>query len=182
MAATLSRAEYEELIWRGDPDEYPKSTEEAVTELRNRGYDVRPPVLDYFIRKGVVSPKRSGRKYEWTKGDIDQAAEECENHQIFKPTTWCNLELGISAAQRIRALREAVWTAIDEFEAEVPEDEDWFLMTVHPPRMSRDGWVEFTLADDMRAYLEQRRGELRSYKRIMTPDEKAWRKKRSKKK
>jgi len=179
--ATLNREEYEAVICRGQPDEYPKNTEQAATELRTRGYDARPQSLDYLIRKGEVAPDREGRNYEWQPEDVDQAADSLAAEEAFTSRTWCNIELGISAAQRIRALREAVWGAINEFEAEVPESEDWFVMHVHTPRMSRDGWVEFTLADDMRAALETRRGELRSYNRIMLPDEKAWRRKQARK-
>lgn len=64
----------------------------------------------------------------------------------------------------------------------MPESEDWFAMRVDPPRISRDGWGEFTRADGTRAALETRRRELRSYNRIMLQDEKAWRRKQGRKK
>ena len=34
---------------------------------------------------------------------------------------------------------------------------DYFIMTVHPPRMDRDGYVEFTLTDDARRGLAAER-------------------------
>jgi len=175
----LNRAEYEELIGRGEPDEYPKSTEQVVAELRSRGYDVRDPAIDYLIRKETVNPPRDGRNYQWGPDHIDQAAEALEEQECYLPKTWCNIELGISAAQRIRALRIAVWTTIDEYEAELTENADNFVMHVHPPRMSRDGFVEYTLCEDVKRELMARRGELRRYKGIMMPDEIAWRKQKT---
>ncbi|TWU14747.1 hypothetical protein CA54_36160 [Symmachiella macrocystis] len=180
MNATLNRKEYVELVGRGQPDAYPKSTEDVVSELRERGFDARVPALDYLIRKNVVSPPREGRNYQWRTKHVDRAAAVLEEQQCFLPRTWCNIELGISAAQRIRALRIAVWSAIDEFEVELREDESVFVMHVHPPRLSRDGLVEFTLCEDTQRDLETRRGELQTYDRTMMPDEIAWRKRRSK--
>ncbi len=121
MRATLNRDEYEELICRGEPDEFPKNAEQVVSELKSRGYDAGIPTLDYLIRKGTVAPSRTGRNYEWKPKHVEQAAAALEEQKTFQPRTWSNLDLGISAAQRIRALRIAVWMAIDEFDAEVPE-------------------------------------------------------------
>jgi hypothetical protein len=74
MAITLSRAAFVEYRCFGMPDEYPKSTEQAVTELRIGDYDASVPAMNYVIKQGKVSPARSGRNYEWQPEHIDQAA------------------------------------------------------------------------------------------------------------
>ena len=50
---------------------------------------------------------------------------------------------------------------------------DYFTMTVHPPRMDRDGYVEFTLTDDARCGLEREaaRAHAQGVKGIRLPAE-----------
>lgn len=55
-----------------------------------------------------------GGKREWQPEVIDQAADASSAEEAFTLRIWCNMKLGISAAQRIRTLHEAVWVAIDD--------------------------------------------------------------------
>jgi hypothetical protein len=48
---------------------------------------------------------------------------------------------------------------------------DYFTMTVHPPRMDRDGYVELTLADDARCGLERERAQSGGVDGIRLPAE-----------
>jgi hypothetical protein len=48
---------------------------------------------------------------------------------------------------------------------------DYFVMTVHPPRMDRDGYVEFTLTHDARCGLEREAARAHAIKGIRLPTE-----------
>ena len=84
------------------------------------------------------------------------------------------LHLGVDAAEYFRALH-AGWDKLrDEFgDAETPINPapDYFIMTVHPPRMDRDGHVEFTLTDDARCGLEREAARAHGIKGIRLPAE-----------
>jgi hypothetical protein len=49
--------------------DYPKSTSQAVLELRARGLDASAAVLGYLIKKGVIpNPEGEGRSRQWKTG------------------------------------------------------------------------------------------------------------------
>jgi hypothetical protein len=158
MAVTLNREAYVEFVCFGEPDEYPKNTEQVAMELRSRGYDATVPVLNYIIKQGLVSPNRGdGRNYKWSAKDVDQAAAELDERQAYTPSAICNNVLGIDYEQYHRALRDAMDEVREEFgEVIVPVNSvpDWFVMHVYPPRTHSDGYVSFTLCDDIRAGLK----------------------------
>ncbi len=167
MAVTLNRDAYVEFVCFGEPDEYPKNTEQVALELRSRGYDATVPVLNYLIKQELVKPDRGdGRNYKWSAKDVEKAAAELDERQSYTPSAICNNVLGIDYAQYHEALRDAMDEVREEFgEVIVPANSvpDWFIMHVHPPRMSRDGYVSFTLCDDIR---ERLKAELPSAKGI----------------
>jgi hypothetical protein len=167
MAVTLSHEAYEEFVCFGRPDEYPKSTQDVVSELRCRGYDASVPVLNYLIRQEKVTPSREGRNYEWEPEHVEQVARYLEDQEAYTPAAVCNAVLGIDFEQYHRALRDAMDEVREEFgEVIVPVNSvpDWFVMHVHPPRLKGDGYVSFTLCDDVRERLEDQRLTARGIK------------------
>jgi hypothetical protein len=176
MPATLSRSGYTEFICFGEPDEYPKNTEAVAMELRSRGYDATVPVLNYLIKQEKVSPDRDGgRNYKWYPKDVDLAAQELEERQTYTPSAICNMVLGIDAEQYHRALRDAMDEVREEFgEVLVPANStpDWFVMHVHPPRMGHDGYVSFSLCDDVRAGLKAQLPVAKGIKPLVTSSKK----------
>lgn len=165
MAITLSRKGYSLYGNAGTPDCYPKSTALAAAELRSRGFDAPVPTLNYLIKQGIVAPKRDGRNYDWTPDDIDQAAAYFDEKSAYSAFGHTNRTLGIDAEQYLRALRLAMDDLRERYgEQTVPINDvpDWFVMQVHPPRMSWDGYVTFTLCDDIAAELEHRASLMRN--------------------
>ncbi len=78
----------------------------------------------------------------------------------------------MDAAEYFRALH-AAWDKVrDEFgDAATPINPvaEYFTMTVNPPRMDRDGSVEFTLMDDARRGLELERARSDAFDGIRLP-------------
>lgn len=158
MSVILSREAYLEFRCFGMGDDYPKSTEQASSELRTRGCDSSVPALNYLIKQGRVQPKRSGRNYEWSADDIDQAAQVLEEQGALTPQAHAFLWHGIHADVYHKTLHEAWIKLGDEFgEAAVPlpPNADCFISHFYPPRMGLSGTVEFTLCDDSREQLKQ---------------------------
>ena len=156
MSNTLSAEGYVEFTCFGDPDEYPKATEQVAAELRSRGFNATVPALNYMIRQGKVQPHRDGRNYEWQPEHIEAAAEEFAADGAFTPEGQTFLYLGINADQVYRALSEAWDKVRDEFGdgvTSIRPSLDDFVMTVHPPRGEHDALVQFTLCDDSRKKL-----------------------------
>ncbi len=99
----------------GSSFDYPKNTEGAFRELRIRGLEVDGLKLWQMAKDGIVSPQgaRSAMTWtgedwlEWSKEDIDQAAEWLYEHERWNPWThfcWlCNLRF----AQCVKAHRLA---------------------------------------------------------------------------
>lgn len=176
MAATLGRQAYEQFICFGEPDDYPKSTEEVVIELRSRGFDASVPALNYMIRQRTVTPDREGgRNYKWYPKDVDLAAQDFEERQTYTPSAICNMVLGIDAEQYHRALRDAMDEVREEFgEVVVPANStpDWFVMHVHPPRMGHDGHVSFSLCDDLLVRLKAQKPLAKGIKPLVTSSKK----------
>jgi hypothetical protein len=152
MSITLSRKEYVELVLFGFPDEYPKNTQQSVRELRSMGYDATETRLNYYIKRRHAGPGTDGgRNLKWYPKDIDAAAKVLAEEGHFTPEAMMNNLLGISYGQRLGALWEA-WKALEkEFRGQLSVNpvQDYFVMHVHPPRVARDGWVEFTPCDDV---------------------------------
>ncbi|OHB82142.1 MAG: hypothetical protein A2V98_00825 [Planctomycetes bacterium RBG_16_64_12] len=84
------------------------------------------------------------------------------------------MHLGVDAAEYFRALH-AAWDKVrDEFgdgATSINPVADYFAMTVHPPRMDRDGSVEFVLTDDARRGLEIERARSGGVDGIRLPAE-----------
>lgn len=156
MSNTLSAEGYLAFRCLGDPDEYPKSTEQVAVELRSRGFNATVPALNYMIRQRKVQPDREGRNYEWQQEHIEAAAREFGEEGAYNLEGQTFLYLGINADQFYRAFAEAWDKVRDEFGDGVtsikPSLSD-FIMTVHPPRGDQDALVQFTLCDDSRAKL-----------------------------
>ncbi len=107
MSVILSREAYLEFRCFGMGDDYPKSTEQASSELRTRGCDSNVPALNYLIKQGRVQPNRNGRNYEWSADDIDQAARVFEEQGALTPQAHAFLWHGIHADVYHKALHEA---------------------------------------------------------------------------
>jgi hypothetical protein len=161
MAITLGRKAYVEFKCFGMPDEYPKDTQDAVSELRRRGYDASDAVLFYLVEERRVTLDRDGK---WTEAAIDQAAEQLYEMERFTIEANTFLYIGVDATQYFRALQQAWDKVRDEFgDAATPinPNSDSFVMKVFPPRRDRDGYVEFELADDSRQWLAEERAAQR---------------------
>ena len=106
-----------------------------------------------MVEEGLAEPESD----YWSEADIDAAAEELEEREAYTSEAQFLLQLGVDAADYFRALH-AAWDKVrDEFgDAATPINPapDYFVMTVHPPRMDRDGYVELTLTDDTRRGLK----------------------------
>lgn len=167
---TLDREAYLEYRCFGMPDEYPKDMRDAVSEVRRRGYDASIAKLQYMIETEEVVPETD----RWTEQDIDAAAEVLAENDDFAQQAIYFLYLGVDAKEYFKTLHEAWDKVRDEFgDAVVPINpvEDYLVMTVHPPRMSRDGYVEFELCDDIRQYLTEQRAACRDMKGLRMPAE-----------
>lgn len=174
MANTLGREAYVEFKCFGVADDYPKSTEQAASELKARGYDASVPVLNYLIKQGKVAPPRDGRNYGWRPKDIDRAAAELDEQGAYTLEANTFRYLGIDAEQYHRALGEAWDKVRQEFGdagTSINPVPDYFVMHVHPPRLGRDGFVEFTLSPDMARPLVESRESNRGVKGLTMPAE-----------
>ena len=158
MSVTLSRDEYVELFGR---DEYPKSTQQAASELKQRGYAATVNALDYLCRKEICKPKRGGGgRCFWSPRDIEKAADYLAEQESYSPYGFFAQVLGIRYADYLRSLQEATATVNEEYGEDVlAENADYFIMTYHPPRLNADGYVEFELCEDIRQQLNRRRGK-----------------------
>ena len=108
--------------WPNDPSSgmtlaYPKTTEGATRELRLRGLNVDGIYLWQLAKKGIVHPVGArpcmtwtGEDgLEWSKEDIDQAAEWIYTHDETRWsswTHWCWVN-DLSFGQCVKAWREA---------------------------------------------------------------------------
>lgn len=158
MSVILSREAYLEFRCGGRGEDYPKSTEQASSELRTRGCDSSVPALNYLIKQGRVQPNRNGRNYEWSAEDVDQAALVFEEQGALTSQAHSFLWHGIHADSYHRVLYEAWINLRKEFgEAAVPfpPNADYFVSHFYPPRMGLSGTVEFTLCDDSHEQLKQ---------------------------
>lgn len=129
MRYSLSRKDYNELMILGHgemhfglrsedvpngeqqrylDEAYPTSTEGASSELRTRGLDARPAVLEYLIKKGVIPvPRGEGRNRQWSAADIDRVADYMDREGMFTPGGITCMYLNIDPGQDIRARRKA---------------------------------------------------------------------------
>lgn len=164
MGTALSREEYMDLVCGGEALEYPKSTVDAMLELRFRGYDAGVPTLTYLAKQGKVTPDRDGvRNFAWREQHIDQAAELLHAAGELTPLTLGCLALGVTYGAYSRSLREAVRQVQAKYGAGcIGEDADLFVTHFYPPSRTEPGRVEFTLCDDVAAVLQSRRRSLRS--------------------
>lgn len=152
MSITLTREEYVEYVCLGHEEEYPMSTDEAAQELKRMGYGATETRLNYYVKQGRVTPgKDGGRNLKWYPKDIDAAAAILAEEDHYAPEAWMNRLMGVSYGQRMKALWDA-WKALEkEFPGQLPvnADADYFVMHVHPPTKTHDGWVEFTPCEDI---------------------------------
>lgn len=86
---------------------YPKTTEGAYKELRLRGLKCDASTLVALVERGVVRPAGEPSSLEWSKEDIDAAAEWLYENSHWDSWThfcWvCNLRFG----QCVKAYRVA---------------------------------------------------------------------------
>ena len=171
MAVTLDRQAYTEFRRFGFPDEYPKDMGDAVSELRRRGYDASLSLLQRLIDEGaLVSPHED----RWSEADIDAAAQELDERAHYTSEAKHFMHLGVDAADFLRSLHRAWDRVRDEFgdaATSINPVQDFFVMTVHPPRMGREGRVEFTLCDDSRRELALQREHSRGIDGLRLPAE-----------
>lgn len=157
MSIVLSREEWERLCSRADTD-YPKSTLDAVSELKQRGYAATEPRLTYYVKIERVTPgKDGGRNLKWYPEDIDHAAKCLYEEKLYAPDAIVNDVLGISYAQRLEALKEA-WAKLQKSydHTIIPPDPnaDYFVMHVYPPIRGLGGHVEYTLDEGVKRELD----------------------------
>lgn len=90
------------------PTEYPKSTAQAVVELRARGYNATVPGLNYLLKVGtIIPPAGEGRSLRWYAGDLDRATEEYEAQKVFTPEHDVYHILNLDPRQAVEAYRKA---------------------------------------------------------------------------
>jgi len=125
MRHVLSRHDYEELY---GPDEYPKRTAAAASELVTRGLKANVNTLDHLASKGVVAvPQNDAGRRLWERRHIDQAAKHLDEIESFTPRTWLHVLEDTHPGQDLRAFREACRNAPD-----LPPDPTYFVRTVTP--------------------------------------------------
>lgn len=143
MRYAMKRADYEDLVILGPEDrkagarhreevlanEYPKSTPQAVAELRARGLNADPAMLDYLIRKGTIPEPKGGegRNRGWTRQDIDRAAAHFDAEQEYVPGTVAKMFYNIDPAQDLRAQQKAFAE-----NPHLPPDPSYFVMEIFP--------------------------------------------------
>ncbi len=145
MAITLSREAYVKFRRFGRPDQYPKDIRGVEKELQQRGYDASVSVLQYLIEEDLIDPKSD----RWTEADIDAAARELEEREAYNAESQFFLHLDVDAAEYFQALHsawEGVRRTVGRETTPIEPDREYFVMTVHPRRGERDGYVEFTSA------------------------------------
>ncbi len=104
---------------------YPKSTQEVCTELVQRHFSIDVPALQYFVKQGIVSPRRTGRNRQWSKSDVDYVADLLETRHQFNAIGFALLAHQVDAAQDSAAFLGACQaTGCDR-----PED---FVRIIHP--------------------------------------------------
>lgn len=130
MRYSLGRKDYEQLMVLGHGEtfhsvrhedapagqqeewletEYPKSTEQAVLELKARGFDVSIPMVQYLIKKqSILMPKSEGRLFKWTAAAIDRLADRLEREQLYTPETVARMIDNVDPGQDVRAQRQAL--------------------------------------------------------------------------
>jgi len=121
MRYALERKDYEVLFLAGPSEadgqerrrwlesQYPKSTAEAVVELRTRGLAASASVLDYLLERGRIStPAMEGGRRRWSAEDIDRAAEFLDAEGAYVPGTVMRQVLNLDAGQDERARRQAL--------------------------------------------------------------------------
>jgi hypothetical protein len=170
MAITLGREAYEEFKCFGLPDEYPKDIRAAVTELRRRGYDASVTVLNFLVEENRIRLADDDR---WSAEDIDAAASELADLERYTDEALTFAWLGVDAEQYHRALALAWDKLAEEFgDGAVPinPNADYFIMHVHPPRLGHEGYVEFTLCDDVLPQLARNRDAMKGVIPIVMPD------------
>ena len=89
---------------------YAKNIKGALGELRLRGLQCDESVLMHLVDQKVVRPKSDSSSPQWTKKNIDTAAEWLYEHQRWSSWThfcWtCNLRYGqVVKAYRVAAAR-----------------------------------------------------------------------------
>ena len=142
-------------------DEYPKRTATAVSELRERGIDIRYVQLRYMAQKGLFTPEGGGQMgsdHKWSAELIDQVAEHCVDVEPAKgpgpgylpgmltPTSRMCFILNIDYHQYQMALLKAGKEISD---MSGPGDPTWYKIIIHPgkPGRGKCGRVEFLPPD-----------------------------------
>ena len=162
MPIGLTFDEYVELRQTGET--FPLSTAEASRHLYRRGYDCKPPMLEYLVQEGIV---KLSQPDAWTQADVDAAAQYFEQCEVFTPYAAMCQTLLCRYADFLRPLREAADRESARYGRDVPDSDQYFVMHRVPPRCVTDevgrlvgstpSVISFTLCDDIRERLE--RGE-----------------------
>lgn len=77
--------------------QYPRSTGQAVAELRTRGFAAEEPLAERFAER--IGVELFGGELAWYKSDIDHLAEFCEGTNKLMIGTRHRLMRGISWSQ-----------------------------------------------------------------------------------
>lgn len=116
MLYGLIRADYEELFTQLWDRDYPKNTNAAIEELRQRGLDADKSRLDYLMRKGEIQAVfKKGRNYKWSKANVDEAAEVLDRAKAFTKAAAAWAARHVLYRQYLRAFADArgLWPMVD---------------------------------------------------------------------
>ena len=142
--------------------DYPKSTMQAVAEMRSRGVDVELGVINHLLsKKAMKPPKMVGRAYQWTKDDIDRWAEYLARRGMLTPTSTFCLVCNVDRGQY-----ELAFAQVKAENPDVFPDPTCFVMTIKPgaPEVGFPATVEFRrMTDDEEA---ERRKNVETLKRV----------------
>jgi len=146
-------------------EEFPMTLRDAASHLRTRGYDCRPATLEMILHNKTVSVADGGN---WTRADVDAAAEHFEECELYVPYTEMCRVFGCRYADFLRPLHEAAERESVKYGIHVRDDDQPFVMHRMPPRRGElvdgkfvgghDAIITFTLCDDVRERLERGEG------------------------
>ena len=89
--------------------EYPKSTRQAILELRLRGLDATPWRIECCCRHKELAPPTVGGSRCWAKGHIDRLADVLEDEGHLTIAALVRQERDVSGGRDPRAMTWAEW-------------------------------------------------------------------------
>jgi hypothetical protein len=94
----------EETARRHVENEYPMSTDNAISELRFRGLDATDWRIEKYCRDSQYAPPMVGGVRFWTREAIDRMAEAMERYGELTPSALYRKEKGLSWAEETEML------------------------------------------------------------------------------